>query len=58
MLRIPHCLDNRHIDGGEVVSSAPAAHYSPETRFFFNVSGINLFWIERTPGPSAAGRIT
>jgi hypothetical protein len=28
MLRIPHCLDNRLIDGGEVVSLTPQKHFS------------------------------
>jgi hypothetical protein len=33
---MPHCVDNRLIDGGKVVSPhAPAALYSPETLLLF-----------------------
>jgi hypothetical protein len=39
MLRIPHCLDSRLTDGGNVVKPyAPAALYSPETLFFSDTS--------------------
>lgn len=37
MMRIPHYLDKRLKDGGDVVSHTPAALYSPET--FFIISG-------------------
>jgi hypothetical protein len=50
MLRNPHCLDNRLIDGGEVVSPTWAAIFSPET--FLNISG-TLLETELTSGPGA-----
>jgi hypothetical protein len=30
MLRIPHCLDNRLIDGGKVVSPTHRPHFTPQ----------------------------
>jgi hypothetical protein len=34
MLRIPHCLDNRLIDGGKVVSPTHRPHFTPQKHFF------------------------
>jgi hypothetical protein len=43
MLRIPHCLDNRLIDGGKVVSPMHQLHFTPQKyTFFFNVSGTHF----------------
>jgi hypothetical protein len=33
MLRIPHCLDNRLIDGGKVVSLTLRPHFTPQKHF-------------------------
>jgi hypothetical protein len=33
-LRIPHCLDNRLIDGGKVVSPTHQPHFTPQKHFF------------------------
>jgi hypothetical protein len=52
MLRIPHCLDNRLIDDGKVVSLN-----SPETLLFLCFWYSFLLEVDQTPGPSAAGRI-
>jgi hypothetical protein len=30
MIRIPHCLDNRLIDGGEDVSPTQRQHFTPQ----------------------------
>jgi hypothetical protein len=49
MLRFPHFLDNRLIDGGKVVSLTP---FTPK-----NIPGTFLLEAESTPGHSAAGRI-
>jgi hypothetical protein len=35
MLRIPHCLDNRLIDGGKVVSPTRQPHFTPQKHYFF-----------------------
>jgi hypothetical protein len=35
MLRIPHCLDNRLTDSGEVVSLTHRLRYTPLTHFLF-----------------------
>jgi hypothetical protein len=37
MLRIPHCLDNRLIDGGKVVSPTHPPHFTPQKRYYFQV---------------------
>jgi hypothetical protein len=43
MLRIPHCLDNRLIDGGKVVSPTHQPRFTPQKHYyFFNVSSTNL----------------
>jgi hypothetical protein len=42
MSRIPHCLDNRLIDGDKVVSPTHRPHLTPQTHFFFNVSGTHF----------------
>jgi hypothetical protein len=39
MLWIPHCLDNRLIDGGKVVSPTHQPHFTSQKHYFFNVSG-------------------
>jgi hypothetical protein len=39
MLRIPHCLDNRLIDGGKVVSLTHPPHFTPQKPYYFYVSG-------------------
>jgi hypothetical protein len=54
MLRIPHCLDNRLTDGGNVVSltHGRAALYPQEDSWY-----PFLLEAELTPGPSEAGRI-
>jgi hypothetical protein len=35
MLRIPHCLHNRILDGGKVVSPIHRPHFTPQKSFFF-----------------------
>jgi hypothetical protein len=35
ILRIPHCLDNRLIDGGKVVSSTHWPHFTPQKHYYF-----------------------
>jgi hypothetical protein len=35
MLRIPHCLDNRLIDGGKVVSLMHPPHFTPQKHYYF-----------------------
>jgi hypothetical protein len=35
MLRIPHCLDNRLIDGGKVVSPTHQPHFTPQKRSMY-----------------------
>jgi hypothetical protein len=42
MLRIPHCLDNRLIDGGKVVSPTHQQHFTPQKHYYFNVSGTHF----------------
>jgi hypothetical protein len=42
MLRIPHCLDNRLIDGGKVVSPTHQRALLPRNNIFFNVSGTHF----------------
>jgi hypothetical protein len=34
MLRIPHCLDYRLIDGGQIVSSTHRPHFTPQKHYF------------------------
>jgi hypothetical protein len=43
MLGIPHCLDNRLIDGGKVVSPTHRPHFTAQKDNFFNVSGIHFY---------------
>jgi hypothetical protein len=38
MLRIRHCIDNRLIDGGKVVSPTHRSHFTLQKHYFFNVS--------------------
>jgi hypothetical protein len=38
MLRIPHCLDNRLIDGDKVVSPTHPMHSTPQKHYYFYVS--------------------
>jgi hypothetical protein len=42
MLRIPHCLDKRLIDGGKVVTPTHQPHFTPQKHYYFNVSGIHF----------------
>jgi hypothetical protein len=42
MLRIPHCLDNRLIDGGKAVSPTHPPHFTPLKHFYFSVSGTHF----------------
>jgi hypothetical protein len=53
MLRIPHCLDIRLTDGGEVVSHTCWPHFTSRKIFWYSF----LLEAEHTPGPSAVGRI-
>jgi hypothetical protein len=55
MLRIPHFLDNRLTDGGEVVSLTRRQRFTPSPR---KIPGTHFFKAETTPGPSAAGSIS
>jgi hypothetical protein len=41
MLRISHCLDNRLIDGGKVVSPTHRPLFTPQ-KYYFNVSGTHF----------------
>jgi hypothetical protein len=59
MLRIPHCLDSRIIDGGKVVSLKLPPHFTPQKHYYFNVnysrpplwSSGQSFWLQiRRPG--------
>jgi hypothetical protein len=34
MLRIPHCLDNRLLDGGNIVSPTHQPHFTPQKHYF------------------------
>jgi hypothetical protein len=56
ILRIPHCLDNRLIDGGKVVNPTHLPHFTPQKHFFFLMFPV-LISVTQTPGRSAAGRI-
>jgi hypothetical protein len=47
MLRIPHCLDNRLINGGMVVSPTHQPHFTPQKHYYFNVSGTLHFQFRR-----------
>jgi hypothetical protein len=42
MLRIPHCLDNRLTDGGNVVSPTHPPHFTPQKHYYFYVSGTHI----------------
>jgi hypothetical protein len=42
MLRIPHCLDNRLIDGGKVVSPTHPPHFTPQKHYYFYVPGTHF----------------
>jgi hypothetical protein len=53
MLRIPHCLDNRLIDGRKVVSPTHRPHFTPQKHYFFCFWYAFLLEAEWTPGPSA-----
>jgi hypothetical protein len=37
MLRIPHCLDTRLIDSGNVVSPMHRSHFTPQKHYYFLV---------------------
>jgi hypothetical protein len=47
MLRIPHFLENRLTDGGEVVSPTNWPSYTPQEDFWYSF----LLEGEKTPGP-------
>jgi hypothetical protein len=52
MLRILHCLDNRHIDGGKVVSLTHPPHITRQKRYYFNVSGTHVCYrLSKPQGP-------
>jgi hypothetical protein len=38
MVRIPHCLDNRFIDGGKVVSLTHPPHSTPQEHYYFQAT--------------------
>jgi hypothetical protein len=38
MLRIPHCLDNRLIDGSKAVSPTHPPHFTPQKHYYFSAS--------------------
>jgi hypothetical protein len=42
MLRIPHSLDNRHRDGGKVVSPTHQPQYTPQKHYYFNIYGTHF----------------
>jgi hypothetical protein len=42
MLRIPHCLDNRLIVGGKVVSLTHQPYFTVQKHYYFNVSGTHF----------------
>jgi hypothetical protein len=60
MLRIPHCLDNRLIDGDKFVRPKHRQHFTPQ-KHFFNVSGTHLhiyvYTIQGIQGISDFGRV-
>jgi hypothetical protein len=47
MLRIAHCLDNRIIDGGKVVSPMHQPHFTPQ-KHYFNASGTHFVFSRHT----------
>jgi hypothetical protein len=58
MLTIPHCLDNRLIDGGKVVNPTHRPHFTPQNHYFFLMFPV-LINVRScmNPGPSVDGRI-
>jgi hypothetical protein len=42
MLTIPHCLENRLIDGDKVVSPTHPLQFTPYKHYYFNVSGTHF----------------
>jgi hypothetical protein len=42
MLRIPHCLVNRLIAGGKVVSLTHPPHFTLQKHYYFSLSGTHL----------------
>jgi hypothetical protein len=42
MLWIPHCLDNRLIDGGKAVSPTHRPYFTPQKHYYLNVSGTHF----------------
>jgi hypothetical protein len=42
MLRIPHCLDNRLIDGGKFLSPTHQPRFTPQKHYYFNASGTHF----------------
>jgi hypothetical protein len=55
MLRIPHCLDNRLIDGGKFVGLTHPPHVTPQKHYYFNVSGTHFCY--RLSKPQGLGRL-
>jgi hypothetical protein len=54
MLRIPHCLDNRLIDGSKVVSPTHQLYFTPQKHYYFNVSGTHFYlYCTQKPGDSS-----
>jgi hypothetical protein len=51
--RIPHYLGNQHTDGGEIVSITRWPRFTPKKDSWYSF----LLEAEKTPGPSAAGKI-
>jgi hypothetical protein len=45
MLRIPHCLDNRLIGGGKVVSPTHRPYFTPQKHYYFKVSGTHFCYM-------------
>jgi hypothetical protein len=50
MLRIPHFLDNRLIDGNKVVSPTRRPYFTPQ-KHYFNASGTHFcWWLSKSQG--------
>jgi hypothetical protein len=44
MLRIPYCLDNGLTDIGKVASPTHQPKFTPQTHYYFYVSGTHFCW--------------
>jgi hypothetical protein len=42
MLRTPHCIDNRLIDGGKAVNPTHPPHFPSQKHYYFYVSGTHF----------------